>query len=192
MYFLRYTAVPASDAQPIEALICCWVERPTLAEAEAFVLQELDGEWDVVEREVGEPVTADAYDPEDDHLAYYHQALTDGEVIVVYTAPRHPVYWVTATVEQEGEPNKSEAHYMISAESIAREGEDVFAPDFWSGKMVELAEQAAKEFIGEAGYQVVAMTASRPCGRRDVPEDMQDFYDEAEESGSCLVFVHES
>ena len=69
--------------------------------------------------------------------------------------------------------------------------EDVYDPDFWTGECGRTAVAAAHEAIGEAGWTVTAVVEERPCGRRDLSEDLVPYYDEAEDAGSCLVFVHE-
>ena len=54
------------------------------------------------------------------------------------------------------------------------------------------AVEGALKYIREASWTVISILANRPCGRNDLPEELGFYYDEAEESGSCLVFVREA
>ena len=47
--------------------------------------------------------------------------------------------------------------------------------------------------VGREGVSgLAAFLANEPCGWDDVPEEMVQYYDEAEEDGACLVFVHDT
>src|SRR5690242_12025419 len=122
MYYLEYRILPAPD-HPREALLgeglaCCWIECDSVEEADetarTFITQE---SWLIVGREYGEVVTEEDCE-DDDFRAYHEQALTDKEVFVIHQSPRHPVYWITAEVEEEGSGQTAEAHYFLCGESI--------------------------------------------------------------------------
>jgi len=51
--------------------------------------------------------------------------------------------------------------------------------------------EAARDAITGEGWQVAGQLAGRPCGTRDLPEDLVEFYDGAEDDGSCLVFLRD-
>src|SRR6516162_8705769 len=105
MYFLHYRVIPAK-ANPErdclgEGLVCCWIERPSLAEADRVARREIRGrKWQILERETAEQVTAEDYAEDLEWQQYYEQALLDKEVFLYHVSPRFPVYWVSAIVEQ--------------------------------------------------------------------------------------------
>lgn len=194
MFFLRYRVLP-SESHPNavvsgEGLVNCWVNRPTLATADRVARGDIARRgWEVLEREAADEVTADAYDDEDGWRTYYEQALTDREVFVYHTSPRYPLYWVVASVEGGDPPGACEAHYFLCGEQLAGEGELVASPDFWDEYRRQTAQDAARAAVAGAGRAVAAIVSHRPCGRRDLPEELRFYYDEAEGSGACLVFV---
>jgi hypothetical protein len=196
MYFLQYRILPADEhpeaEQLGEGLVCCWIDRASLAEADRFARRDIARQkWLVVQREYGEEVTEADYEDNEEFLGYYQQALIDHEVFVYNQSPRYPVYWVTASVEKEPPTEPVEAHYFLCGSFIEQEGEDVYDPAFWTGEVKKVALDAAVEAITEAGWNVRNIVAKRPCGRNDVPEVLVRFYDEAEEEGACLAFFHE-
>jgi len=196
MFYLRYRALPAVDHPRAdrlgEALVCCWIDRPTLAEAGSVARTDIaEQHWRILDREVGEEVTAADYEPGDEAHPYYEQALTDREVFVYYTSPRYPVYWVTAAVTHADPPETAEAHYFLCGEAVAEEEEDINDPAFWGGDRGRAAVEAARDAITGEGWQVAGQLAGRPCGTRDLPEDLVEFYDGAEDDGSCLVFLRD-
>ena len=196
MYFLRYQVLPNAghpEADRVgEGLVCCWIDRPTLDEADALAQVDIAGQgWDILERETAEEVTAADYEPDHEWLAYYEQALTDGVVFVYHTSPRHPVYWVTVPVTQASPPETAEAHYFLCGEAVAGAEDDIYDPAFWSSDRGRAAVDAAREVIASEGWAVAGEPAGRPCGRRELPADLIEFYDEAEEEGSCLVFLRD-
>ncbi|MDB5311217.1 MAG: hypothetical protein JWO38_5419, partial [Gemmataceae bacterium] len=100
------------------------------------------------------------------------------------------VYWVTISV-QKGYPSVSaEAHYFLGNEAVMEEDEDPFAPDFWDSYRETAVAEAVAEITG-AGYTIAAVVSDQPCNRDELPEDLVPYYDEAEDSGSCLVFIHD-
>jgi hypothetical protein len=196
MYFLRYQVLPGADHPEAdrmgEGLVCCWVDRPSLAEADAVARADITGQgWDILGREAGEEVTAADYEPDHEWLPYYEQALTDGEVFVYHTSPRHPVYWVSAIVTRASPPETAEAHYFLCGEAVAEEGDDIYDPAFWGGDRGRAAAEAAREVIAAEGWTVAGSLEGRPCERDDPPEDLVEFYDAAEDDGSCLVFLRD-
>jgi hypothetical protein len=194
MFFLRYNAIPGKAHPEREVLgdafVCCWVERKTLAEADKVARRNIKHEkWEILERDAAEKVTEADYEEGDDWLEFYLQALTDKEVYVFHTSPRYPVLRVIAAVERRAPREVAEAHYFLSGESLVGEGGDVAVPNFWNAVRRQLALKAAREAIAEAGWKVTRVVFEQPCGQRDLPEDFHGYYDEAEEVGSCLVFV---
>jgi hypothetical protein len=195
MFFLRYSIVPAADHPRFdelgEALVLCWIERASLAEADEVARHDIARQqWQILEREAGEAVTAADYDSDDDFRERYEQALIDKEVYQYYLSPRYPVYWVNAALRQGSET--AEAHYFLCNEALREEGDDVYDPAFWDGEREEAVFQAALEAIREAGWELTAPLEGRPCGRGDVPEELLGPYDKAEEGPTpCLVFLHD-
>jgi hypothetical protein len=195
IYFLRYSLVPAPDHPDAErlgeAVVLCWIDRASLAEADREARRDIAGQqWRVVKREAGKAVTAADYDNDDELRERYKQALTDKEVYHYHLSPRHPVFWVNASLRRGDET--AEAHYFLCNEALRDEGDDVYDPAFWAGEREEAAFRAALEAIEEAGWEVTAPLEGRPCGRGDVPEELLAYYDEAEEGPEpCLVFLHD-
>ena len=195
MYFLRYRAMPAKTHPERdrygEALVCCWIDRRTLATADRVARRQLRAEkWDVLERDAGEKVTEADYDEGDEWLEHYRQALTDTEVFVYHLSPRSPVYCVIGAVKQGSPPRAAEAMYLASGESLLRDGEDdVSVPGFWDARRRAKVVAAARKAIREAGWTVTAIRDERPVGPTDLAEDFVAYYDEAEDRGSCLVFI---
>jgi hypothetical protein len=196
MFFLRYLVAPAADHPERdrlgEAYVCCWIDRRTLASADKAARRDIRRQkWQVLDRECGDVVTADDYDSNGEWLEYYEQALTDKEVFVYYRSPRYPVYWVTAAAERGAPAGAAAAHYFLFGGSIERAGEDVYDPAFWTGEHLRAALDGAREAIADAGWTIRTITGERPCSRGDVPEELVAYYDEAEDSGACLVFVRD-
>jgi hypothetical protein len=67
---------------------------------------------------------------------------------------------------------------------------DPMEPDFWSGACVERAVAIATEAISENGYKVMRLLEHFPSRRDESSGDCR-FYDEAEENGLCIVFIHD-
>jgi hypothetical protein len=196
MYYLEYCVLPGANnprrEQLGEGLVCCWIDRPSLTEADRVAQRIIRREhWDVLERQCGEVATEADHAGDEEWLGYYRQALTDKEVFAFHLSPRHPVYWLTASVARESPAEAAEAHYFLSGASILQEGEDLYDPGFWSAELERVAEAGATEAITAAGWMVPAVAQRRPCGRGDLPEELVPYYDEAEEAGSCLVFLQE-
>jgi hypothetical protein len=196
MFYLQYRVSPG-DAHPRreqlgEGLVCCWIDRPTLPEADRVARRTIRREkWDVLEREFGEPARDADHGDDEEWLRYYRQALTDKEVFAFNLSPRFPVYWVTASVGHKFSGEVAEAHYLLAGDSILQDGDDLYAPDFWSQELDQLAVDGMVEAIEAEGWVVTEVSHRRPCGRGDVPEELVFAYDEAEDSGSCLVFLRD-
>jgi hypothetical protein len=196
MFFLRYSIVPTESHPGFavlgEGLVNCWINRPTLTTADRAARADIKRSgWEVLERETAEEVTEDDYDDEDGWREYYRQALTDREVFVYHTSPRYPVYWVVVAVSRGEPPEDAEAHYFLCGEQLLGEGERTDSPDFWDDFKRQTAQDAASAAIAEAGWTVTRIVSHRPCGSRDVPEELRFYYEEAEDSGACIVFVHD-
>jgi hypothetical protein len=195
MYFFRFRLVPMEDHPERdrmgEAWVCCWIERGSVSEAEEIARQDIRNEkWSVVEREWASVVTEADYSKDDDLLSYYKQALVDKEVFLYHFSPRYPVYWVTASVKKNSSAELALAHYFCCNALPQKEWENVYDPSFWTGKREREALKAARDAIGRDGWTLISILEKRPCGQCDVPEDLAPYYDEAEGSGSCVVFIH--
>ncbi len=132
------------------------------------------------------------YEDDPERRERFEQAQLDGIVVVSHVCPRYPVFWVTATASWGSPARTGEVHYFLGADSICQEGEDVFDPSFWTGVREQAALKAAAEAIREKGWTLTAIHEKRPCGRSDIPEDLLLGYDEAEESGACMVSISDS
>jgi hypothetical protein len=196
MFYLEYRVLPGAAnprrEQLGEGLVCCWIDRPTLREADRVARRTIQREnWEVLERECGEPAGEVDHGDDEEWIRHYRQALTDQEVFAFNLSPRFPVYWVTASVARKSSPEAAEAHYLLAGASILQDGDDLYAPDFWSDELDQLAVAGAVEAVEAEGWVVTGLLQRRPCGRGDVPKELVFAYDEAEDSGSCLVFFHE-
>ncbi|MCI0704642.1 MAG: hypothetical protein L0241_26605 [Planctomycetia bacterium] len=198
MYFLSYSVKP-SKTHPErqrygDAWVNCWIDRKTLRAADQIARREIEEQnWDIVERETAEVVTADSYAQDDINLQYYEQALVDETVFVYHLSPRYPVFGAIAEVEQDSTQKRCSALYLITGESLLQKGEESVAElNFWDDARRDKAISAAREAIKDAGWKVISIHESWPCGRDDLAEDMRFYFDEAEENGACLVFIHDS
>jgi hypothetical protein len=197
MFFLRYTVVPARTHPERgwlgEGLVNCWIDRRTLAAADRAARKDIrEQKWDIRARETAEEVTAADYVENDEARAYYEQALTDKEVFLYHISPRYPVYAVLAAVERKAPRETADALYLIAGEALLRKREEsVAVPGFWDPARCTRAVAAARKAIRAAGWTVVSVREQWPCGRDNLVEDMRFYYDEAEDDGACLVFVHE-
>jgi hypothetical protein len=196
LFYLEYRVTPATShpraAQFGEGLACCWIDWPTLREADRAARRHISAQhWTVIEREHADRVTEADFADDPDRLAYYEQALTDREVLVFHESPRYPVYLIVARAERRDPAEVAEVYYFVCNEALMAEDDDPYDPDFWSGERVQAARDAAHEAIAEQGWKLVAVVEERPIGRGDLPDDLVPFYDDAEEDGACLVFVHD-
>ncbi len=196
MFYLQYRVLPSATnprrEQLGEGLVCCWIDRPTLRAADRVARRTIEREhWEVLEREYGEPAGEAEHGDDEEWVQYYRQALTDKEVFAFHLSPRFPVFWLTAAVVRKSTREAAEAHYLLAGASILQDGDDLYAPDFWSEELEQLAGAWASEAIKAEGWAVAEVSHRRPCGRGDVPEELIFAYDEAEDSGSCLVFFRE-
>ena len=199
MFFLRYDALPGKThpdrATVGDTYICCWIDRKTLATADRVARRHIKSEkWEILERDAGEKVTEQDYEDGDNGLDFYRQALTDGDVYVFHTSPRYPVFCIVASVERRKarKVETAEAHYLVAGFSLVAETERVDVPNFWNAVRRQFALRAGREAIVKAGWKLTRVVSEQPCGQRDLPDDFHGYYDEAEELGACLVFVHDS
>jgi hypothetical protein len=197
MYFLRYAAMP-SNTHPEhdrlgEAYICCWIVRRSLAAADKVARREIrKQQWRILERDCGYIIRESDYDDGHDGVECFRQARVDRQVFQFYLSPRFPVFQVTANVKKRVAGETAVAHYFLAAEAIMQKRDDVYDPGFWIGSRSRLAVASARKAIEHAGWRVTGILARRPCGACDLPTDFQRYYDEAEDLGACLVFVHDS
>ena len=95
MYFLTFHAVPlpqnARSSDLGGAFICCWIDRPTLGEADRVAREWIASEeWQVDNREEAYLIDRSDYGDNNASLQYYEQALIDREVFVFHTYPAAP------------------------------------------------------------------------------------------------------
>lgn len=174
-----------------DAYVACWIDRHEEEDAIAVACDmiALDG-WDVVRVEEVSFVTEADYDEDDEYRMYYEQALSDKEVLVFHLCPLFPVFCLSFEVRPASEGETAcEARVWVANESVD-DNYDPMALDFWSGERLERAITLAKDAIEESGYRTVRLLDQYPCRRDETSEDCQ-FYDDAEENGLCIVFIHE-
>ena len=93
MYFLMFHEIPASENPESQAIggafVNCWIERPTLAEADAVARRMISQrQWQIYQHEDAYPISSSDYDSDPTGLKYYEQALIDQEVLVFHCYPR--------------------------------------------------------------------------------------------------------
>jgi hypothetical protein len=170
------------------AVLNIWVRAESKAKAQALFEQEVSDLALVLDQSEGpRACRLEDYENDPERRERFEQAQIDGLVVVCHVCPKYPVYWVTAIARRISRGKTATLHYFLSADSICRDVDDVFDPDFWTGKHERKAVKAAVGAIREVGWTVTAVTEQRPCGREDVPEELTGGYDEAEEAGACLV-----
>jgi hypothetical protein len=92
MYFFMFHGAPMArhpESKSIGgAFINCWVERSTLAEAEAVARQWInEAGWQIKSLDESRIVDRSDYDDNPAGVEYFEQALIDNEVFVFYEYP---------------------------------------------------------------------------------------------------------
>ena len=174
-----------------EAYVACWIDRETEKEAISVAHKMIvEDHWQVIRTEGSSSVTEADYDDDDEYLQFYEQALVDKEVLVFHLSPLFPVYHVAHEITSITEDKTAnEVMVWISNEMIESE-HDPLDPDFWSGDRVTQALAIVRQEIANRGYETGRVLDQHPCSRND-SNDHQQFYDDAEEDGLCLVFIHD-
>lgn len=186
-------AVTPSEAHPDyethgEAFAVCWILSPSLARAEETARAALSSQGlEILEQEYGDRVTRESYEEGDELLDYFEEAQVEREVFLFHCSPRFPVYRVVVSVRQGQEV--AEAHYLVAGESLMGEDDDLYDLEFWTPGRAEQAAAAALRLVEESGWTAGNLLSSEPINYGDVAEDLQEFYDHAEEDGECLVLV---
>lgn len=171
-----------------EAYVNCWINQETLDLAEAVARNSISEEnWEVIETEEVTIIEESDYEEGDPDLAYFQQAITDGEVFVFNVCPKYPVYHLTFEVDAPNEEKDVLARAWVVNECIEDEMNPM-NPNFWSGDRVQQAITIVNEAIDEQGFKVGKLVSQRPCCREDSPGDAE-YYDDAEEHGVCIAFV---
>lgn len=195
MFVLTVLAVTTSEhpdhGRVGEAYVSCWIDRDEEEDAIAVARDLIisDG-WEVVRIEEISTVTEANYDDDDEYRRYYEQAVTDKEVVVFHVCPMFPVFRMSFEIAPVSEGNTAcEATAWVANEYVGADY-DPMEPDFWSGARVERAIAHVTEAVSENGYDVIRLLDQFPCRRDETSDDCQ-FYDDAEENGICIVFVHD-
>ena len=199
MYYFCFEIVPSAEHSQNttlgEGVVHCWIDRSTLEEAERVATQIVHADsWDIVRAVSGVAVSDSDYEAGDSGLEHYRQAKSDGEVFVFVTSPRYPLYRVIAEVEQcaTSDTERAVAHYFFAGYYFTHNDEDLYEVGFWNDERVRVVLSAARNAIAEAGWTVVTIQVTEPCGPTDVDQDLMECYDSAEEDGACLALVHEA
>ncbi len=195
MYVLTVVAVTteqhADHGRIGGAYVACWIDRDTEEQAVTVAHDMIVADnWDVLRTEEISIVTDADYDGDDEYRQYYEQALIDKAVLVFNVYPRFPVYYVTFEITPTSNQNSANlARAWIANEAVDDEY-DPMEPDFWSGDRLTKAVSLAADAIAGNGYDVIRIIDQGPCSCDDSSDDCQ-FFDDAEEDGLCLVFVHD-
>jgi hypothetical protein len=174
-----------------EAYVSCWIERDTEEQAVARAHEMIlaDG-WKIQRTEEVSMVSDADYDEADDDRQYFEQALIDETVLVFHTSPRFSVYHMNFKITPNMDGNHAtEARVWVANESVM-DDHDPYDLDFWSGSRVERAVSLASNALSDNGYTAAELLDQYPCSRDETSEDCQ-FFDDAEEDGMCLLFVHD-
>src|SRR5713226_4071577 len=92
MFYFLIEAKPSPDNPEVSelggAFVSCWIEHPTLEEAESVALKMIsEARWQVVAIEERFPIDRSFYDVQSSGLQYFEQALLDKEVLVFDAYP---------------------------------------------------------------------------------------------------------
>lgn len=174
-----------------EAYVDCWIDRDDEEDAIAVASEMIvsDG-WEVACIKEISTVTEADYDEDDEYRMYFEQAVTDKEVLVFNVCPMFPVFCMSFEIAPTSAGNAACEAVAWVANEFLGEDYDPMEPDFWEGARVERAIAIATEAILENGYEVIRLLEHFPS-RRDESSDDCQFYDDAEENGLCLVFIHD-
>lgn len=196
MYFLNYRLRPAPE-HPDYAVIGetwanCWIVKPTLAAADRAARKALrEDAWEIVEREEARVVDGRTYKRGDPWREHFEAARDNGSEFVLHLSPRFPVFAVLFVASQPSTDRRAQALFLVSGESLFRAGEELVAvPNFWDAERRARAVAGARTRVRDAGWQVDSIAETWPCGPEDIDAELTRYYDEAEELGSCLVFLH--
>lgn len=193
MYFVSISADPtaANPDKEIyrECMACCWIKTEDIVSAisRAKTLLEADGEWQTQRVEVAEYVTADSYEPGEEHCQYYQQALIDEEVLCLNICPPFPVYYVKLSLLDDDEADV--VHAFVSNDCLDTE-HDRFAEDFWADDRIDAVMDLVFGVLAENDLKVVS--GEPPIEQKPIWLDAfdgraEEYFNDAEEDGLCLV-----
>jgi len=191
MYLITFLAATISGNEDHgkvgEAYVNCWINEDTLDQAQS-VARDLVSEshWEVLQDDEVSIFEASDFEDGDDRLQFFEQALIDGAVLVFHLCPKFPVYHVIFKVSAPSEDSPLQARAWIANECID-DDYDAMNLDFWSGSRSEQAVDLIAQSIRDHGFEVVELISQSPCNRKQSPDDVQ-CYDDAEESGMCILF----
>ncbi len=213
VFYLCYVVKTAEDhphfAQVDQSYVGCWIQSESEEEAKKIAEELiLEDQWEIERLESCDLVTPDDYTDDEDNLKFYEQALEYGQSIIVNECPRYPVYFVQFAVEPNEEAtaegvksdtriNPVDGHEIKHAdatvwvlnETVADEGADFFAEDFWEGEREQAALQIAEQIVTEEGWKITETIKHWPFSYRHCEQDesLWEFYEAAENDGLCLV-----
>lgn len=196
MFFLSYRVRPTPN-NPENAVIgeswaSCWMDKPTLTAADRAARKALrEDEWEILAREEARTVDGRTYKRGDPWREHFEEAREAGSAFVLNLSPRYPVFAVLFDASQPGTDRRAQALFLVSGVRLFRAGEELVAvPNFWDAERQARAVADAGERVRAAGWQVDSVAETWPCGPDDLDADLRRYYDEAEELGTCLVFLH--
>lgn len=187
------------------AYVGCWLDRESETESvEAAKSMILEEPWVIEEVESVSEVTAEDYADDPENLAYFEQAVEDGNVLVFNVCPKFTTYFLQFAIVQEnrdetsgeskGKEITADATVWISNEAVVSDDPapdeiDMMDPEFWTEPRVAHALEIATAVIENEGWKISDTVKHWPFSYRHLEEqpDLAEFVDGAEEDGVSLV-----
>lgn len=173
------------------AILNAWIRIESSEEAQKIIEQEIASSGMIATSIEGPEIhEIDDYDEDDEHLQYFEQAQMDGDVYLLVSCPKYPVFWMVATVSEPDTEKTCQAHFFLCADAICEE-DDVFDPEFWNEERRHVVKEWLVATLASEGKKLISISEENPVGREDLPEELVFAYDDAEEKDSALVLIHE-
>lgn len=200
MIYLTYSCQPTRSHPEYdrigEAFVNCWIRVRSFAEAKKIAERDIRSQrWRILSLEDIWKIQPGDFQHGDKSYSHYEQARTDREVYLFHQSPRYPVY----TVDFEAVALKSnaqfppgttaEVRYWVVNSKVSKTADHFDA--FWDKDAhVRKAVALGRKEIREENWKVTSVTTSRPVNRRSFARSpkLTQYYEEAEEYGSCLLF----